>query len=191
MKKIAFVVNTSWHTYNFRLGLIKSFQRQGYEVIAISPKDDFSQKLIDHDIKHYDIKINNIGTNPFEDALLTYNYYKLYKEIKPDLVMHFTAKPNIYGSFAAKMLGIPAISSITGLGTIFLHDSFALRVAKVIYRLALKIPQKVFFENPNDRDLFVKEGFAPREKTVLAPGCGINTEHFKPALKRVEAQENK
>ena len=191
MKRIAFVVNTSWHIYNFRLGLIKAFQRQGYEVVAISPKDDFTQKLIDNNIKHYDIEINNIGTNPVEDAKLTHDYYKLYKEIKPDLVMHFTAKPNIYGSIAAKMLGIPSISSITGLGTIFLHSSLALKVAKMMYKVALKMPKKVFFENPNDRDLFVNHGFADEEKTVRAPGWGIDTEYLKPASIDAAPGENR
>ncbi|HHH37437.1 MAG TPA: glycosyltransferase family 1 protein, partial [Epsilonproteobacteria bacterium] len=114
MKKIAFVVNTSWHIYNFRLGLIKALQAEGYQVVAISPKDDYTPQLIANDIEHYDVTINNIGTNPFEDAKLTYDYFRLYRRIKPDLVMHFTAKPNIYGSMAAGLLGIPAISSITG-----------------------------------------------------------------------------
>ena len=184
MKIIAFVVNTSWHIYNFRLGLIKALQGEGYRIVAISPHDDFTEKLIENDIEHYDVTINNIGTNPFEDSLLICNYYKLYRSIRPDLLMHFTAKPNIYGSVAAKLLGIPAISSITGLGTIFLHSSIALSVAKLMYRITLRVPKKVFFENHNDRDLFVEKRYVPIEKTVLAPGSGINTALFRPRISK-------
>ena len=180
MKTIAIVINTSWHIYNFRLGLIEALQENGYKIIAIAPIDDYSQKLIEKNVEHHDIAMNNKGTNPFEESKLIYSYYKLYKKIKPDMLLHYTAKPNIYGSIAAKMLGIPVINNITGLGTIFLHDSLSSKIAKLLYRVTLKIPHKVFFENPNDKNIFVEQKFIENKKADLIPGCGINTDRYRP-----------
>ncbi len=191
MKTIGIVINTSWHIYNFRTGLITELQKMGYKVVAIAPKDIYSQKLIDTDMDYFDIKMNNMGTNPIDDAKLIYSYYKLYKKIKPDILLHYTIKPNIYGSIAAKMLNIPVISSITGLGTVFLHDKLSSKVAKLLYKVTLKIPEKVFFENESDKNIFLKQGFVKHEKIVLIPGAGINTNAFMPMKQVKSCEKNK
>jgi glycosyltransferase involved in cell wall biosynthesis len=129
---------------------------------------------------YFEIKMNNMGTNPVEDTELIYDYYQLFKEIKPDILLLYTIKPNIYGSIAAKLLDIPVISSITGLGTVFLHDNVSSKIAKLLYKIALKIPRKVFFENPYDEKVFIDQGFVEKEKVVLIPGAGINTHKFMP-----------
>ncbi len=162
MKTIGIVINTSWHIYNFRTGLIKALLEMGYRVVAIAPKDIYSPKLIETGMDYFDIKMNNMGTNPVEDSKLIYEYYKLFKKIKPDLLLLYTIKPNIYGSVAAKMLNIPVIGSITGLGTVFLHDNISSKIAKLLYRIALKIPRKVFFENPYDKKVFIDQGFVEK-----------------------------
>lgn len=179
-KKVAIVINTSWNIFNFRLGLLKALQEEGYHVVAIAPTDEYSQKLEDLGIKHYDIKINNKGTNPIEDAKLVFAFRKLYKEIVPDVILQYTIKPNIYGSIAAGMLGIPVISNISGLGTVFLNNSVSSKVAHFLYKVALKVPQKVFYQNAHDRQLFIDKRLVSAEKTALLPGSGIDTEVFKP-----------
>ncbi len=189
MKTIGIVINTSWHIYNFRTGLIKALQEMGYRVVAIAPQDIYSQKLVDTDMDYHDIKMNNMGTNILEDTKLTYSYYKVFKKIKPDLLLLYTIKPNIYGSIAAKMLNIPVISSITGLGTVFLHDNLSSKVAKLLYKVTLNIPGKVFFENPHDKKVFLDQGFVKKEKTVLTPGACIDTNEFRP-IEQVKFNEN-
>jgi len=189
MKTIGIVINTSWHIYNFRAGLIKTLQEMGYKVVAIAPKDVYSQKLIDTEMDYHDIEMNNMGTNIVEDTKLTYSYYKVFKKIKPDLLLLYTIKPNIYGSIAAKMLNIPVISSITGLGTVFLHDNLSSKVAKLLYKVTLKIPGKVFFENPHDKKVFLDQGFVKKEKVVLIPGAGINTNEFMPMAESSSDEE--
>lgn len=180
MKTIGIVINTSWHIYNFRTGLVAALQKMGYKVVAIAPKDVYSPKLIESGMDYFEIEMNNMGTNPIEDTKLTCEYYKLFEKIKPDLLLLYTIKPNIYGSIAAKMLNIPVISSITGLGTVFLHDNISSKIAKLLYKIALKIPRKVFFENPYDKDVFIDQGFVEKEKVVLIPGAGINTNEYSP-----------
>ena len=186
-KTIAIVINTSWNIFNFRLGLLKALQEEGYKIVAIAPRDEYSEKLEALGFEYHNIDINNKGTNPLEDAKLVFAFYKLYKKIAPDVILQYTIKPNIYGSMAAGMLGIPVISNISGLGTVFLNDSLSSKVARFLYKVALKVPKKVFYQNAHDRELFVQSNLVKAEKTELLPGSGIDIEKYKP-LK--EKQEN-
>jgi glycosyltransferase involved in cell wall biosynthesis len=186
-RTIAIVINTSWNIFNFRTGLLKALQKEGYKVVAMAPTDAYSKKLEELGIEHYDIEINNKGTNPIEDAKLIFAFQKLYKEINPNVILQYTIKPNIYGSMAAGMLGIPVISNISGLGTVFLNDSLSSKIARFLYRIALKVPQKVFYQNAHDRELFIESGLVNEERTDLLPGSGINTEKFKPEEVRNES----
>ncbi|MDQ7047430.1 MAG: glycosyltransferase family 4 protein [Sulfurovum sp.] len=179
-KTVAIVINTSWNIYNFRLGLLLKLQADGYKIVCIAPKDEYSEKLESLGFAYHNIDINNKGTNPLEDAKLVFAFYKLYKEIAPDVLLQYTIKPNIYGSMAAGMLGIPVISNISGLGTVFLNNSFSSKIARFLYRVALRVPQKIFYQNAHDRELFVKSNLVKAEKTDLLPGSGIDTEKFKP-----------
>jgi len=186
-KTIAIVINTSWNIFNFRLGLLKALQEEGYKIVAIAPRDEYTEKLEALGFEYHNIDINNKGTNPLEDAKLVFAFYKLYKKIAPDVILQYTIKPNIYGSMAAGMLGIPVISNISGLGTVFLNDSLSSKVARFLYKVALKVPKKVFYQNAHDRELFVQSNLVKAEKTELLPGSGIDIEKYKP-LK--EKQEN-
>ncbi len=183
-KTIAIAINTSWNIFNFRLGLLKALQEEGYKVIAIAPTDEYSQKLEERGIEHRNITINNKGTNPVEDAKLVFAFRKLYKEINPDVILQYTIKPNIYGSMAAGMLGIPVISNISGLGTVFLNDSLSSKIARLLYKIALRTPKKVFFQNTHDKALFIDSKLVTEAQTGLLPGSGINTELFKPEEKQ-------
>ena len=180
MKIIALSINTAWNIYNFRLGLIKALQKEGYKLVAIAPKDSYSKKLEKKGIKVFDIKMNNKGTNPIEDLKLIIDYVNIYKTLKPDLVLSYTIKPNIYGSIAAGILKIPVISNISGLGTVFLNDSMTSKIARNLYKIGLKFPKRVFFQNGDDRDLFIKYKLVDPKKTDLLPGSGIDTNKFAP-----------
>jgi len=179
-KTIAIIINTTWNIYNFRSGLIQVLQKEGYNVIAISPKDEYAKKLEEIGCKHFHIDIDNKGANPIKDMKLVLDYYKLFKQNNIDLVLGYTIKPNIYGSFASKLANIPIITNISGLGTVFLNDNFSSKVAKLLYKLALKIPKKVFFQNRDDLELFVKLNLVNKNKTRIIPGSGIDTNKFFP-----------
>lgn len=178
--KIAIVINTSWNIYNFRMGLIKSLKANGIEVYTIAPEDDFSTLLVENDCNYTPVKMDNTGTNPVNDIKLTYRLYHIYKKIRPDLILHFTIKPNIYGTAAATLLGIPVINNVCGLGTIFMKKKLVNTLAKFMYRLAFRYPKKVFFQNNNDRELFIREKFIKEEITELVPGSGIDLTRFIP-----------
>ena len=179
-KTVAIVINTSWNIYNFRIGLLRALQEEGYRVVAIAPEDAYAARLEALGIEHYDVKINNKGTSPIEDLKLLFAFREHYQKIAPDVILHYTIKPNIYGSMAAGMLGIPVIGNISGLGTLFIHEGFSSKAARFLYKIALKVPRKIFFQNAYDRALFIDSRLVPAEKTDLLPGSGIDTEKFKP-----------
>ena len=177
-KKIVLSSNTSWYIYNFRSGLVKKLLKD-YEVTVIAPKDKYSKKLINLGCRYFDIYIDNKGTNPINDLRTLWQYLKLYKRIKPDIALHFTIKPNIYGNIASLFLKIPVINTITGLGTVFIKENFITFIAKVLYKVALK-NSFVFFQNKNDKDLFLKYNLITTQNVDVLPGSGVDIQKFKP-----------
>ena len=187
MIKIAIVSNTSWSIYNFRLNLARILKQNAYEVVLIAPYDEYSERL-GEEFECHDIYMNNKGTNPMEDLKTTFEFYKLYKNIKPDVALHFTIKPNIYGNIACNLLGIKMINNISGLGTVFIKESVVTKIVKQLYKYSLSKSSKVFFQNSDDRNLFIDNGLVLKDKGDLLPGSGIDTQKFKPI--QIEKKDN-
>ena len=179
---VAIVLNTSWNIYNFRLGLIRALKEKGYRVLLIAPRDDYTEKLEAEGFLYYEIKMNNKGVNPLEDLKLTRDFYKLYQEIKPNIIFNYTIKPNIYSSLAAKKLNIPVINNITGLGTVFLNNNLSSHIARWLYKISIN-KNSVVFQNRDDMKLFIKKGLVQESSVTLISGSGIDTERFKPLSK--------
>lgn len=187
--KIAIVLNTSWNVYNFRLGLIEALRKNGHQVMIVAPYDPYSQRLEELGFKYYPVNMDSKGVNPVKDASLVLELYKLYKKITPDIVLHYTVKPNIYGTLAAKAAGIPMINNVCGLGTVFLQKGWVSVIAKLLYRVAFRYPHKVFFQNHDDFQLFVREKLIKPNIADTVPGSGINLSKFQPnALKGISSR---
>lgn len=178
--RIAITVNTSWNIYNFRLGLIKALQEKGHEVYAVAPEDNYSLKLKGEGCIFYKVNMDNKGGNPLNDIHLFFQLRSAYREIQPDIILQYTIKPNIYGTLAARSLGIPVINNVSGLGTVFLHNNFVSKAAKFLYKLAFRYPARVFFQNKDDRDLFLNLKIVSESIAGLVPGSGVDTEKFRP-----------
>jgi glycosyltransferase involved in cell wall biosynthesis len=179
--RIAIVINKSWNIYNFRMGLVHTFLKLGYQVIAIAPQDEYSKKLIEAGCEYYPVEMENKGTNPLQDMLLIRRFYHIYRQVKPDVILQYTIKPNIYGTLAARLAGIPTINNVSGLGTVFLIRNLVSQVALALYRLAFRFPAKVFFQNQDDRHLFLQHKLIKQHLTDVLPGSGIDTQRFCPA----------
>ncbi|WP_158524971.1 glycosyltransferase family 4 protein [Winogradskyella epiphytica] len=177
--KIVIAINTSWNIYNFRLGLIKALQVQGYHVLAVAPNDEYVTLLESEGVECVPIDINSKGTSIKEDLGLIRSYYKLYKDIKPNLILSYTIKPNIYGNYAAKALGIPVINNVSGLGTLFIKKNLSTFIAYGLYKTAFLKSDWVFFQNTEDQNLFHTKKLINIKKTSIIPGSGVNTETFK------------
>ncbi len=182
MKKIVISVNDSWYAYNMRFNLALAFKKEGYEVVFVSPYDEYSKK-IQQELQYVDMPLDVQGTNPIEDIKTIYRYYKLYQDIKPDIILHYTIKPNIYGTFAASMLSIPSINNIAGLGTLFIKQNLTTKIAKWLYRFSQKRATKVFFQNSDDYRMFIDEKIVEQYKCDVLPGSGVDIEKFKPIKK--------
>ena len=176
--RIVISINTSWNIYNFRLKLIEALQDEGHEIIAIAPKDDYVSKLESIGVACYNVTLNQKGTNPIKDLSLTYQYCKLFKKLKPDCVLSYTIKPNIYGNFAARLLNIPVINNISGLGTLFIKKSIATHFGKLLYKLSLNSTRHVFFQNSDDKSLFVKNKLLKKSISSVIPGSGVDVNKF-------------
>jgi glycosyltransferase involved in cell wall biosynthesis len=179
MKKVIIVSNTSWSLFNFRLRLARHLQLNGYAVVLIAPYDEYSDTLCE-EFEYHNINLDNKGTNPKEDIKTVVGFYKLYKKIKPDIVLHFTIKPNIYGTIACSLLGIKSINNIAGLGTLFIKQNFITKIAMYLYKYSQRKADKIFFQNKDDFDMFTSEGLVDKVKSDILPGSGVDINRFIP-----------
>ena len=176
--KIAIVLNTSWNIYNFRMNFIRALQFEGHEIHTIAPLDSYTHKLEEAGCFHHKVRMDSRGANPIKDIALIFELGILYKRIKPDVILHYTIKPNVYGTLAASFLKIPVINNVCGLGTVFLKRNFTSIIAIGLYKLSFRFAKKVFFQNPEDKDLFISKKLVTREAADIVQGSGIDTNHF-------------
>lgn len=179
--KIIICLNTAWNLVNFRASLIRALVAAGHEVVAVAPDDKYAASLNVLGCRFVPLHMENGGTNPVQDALLTWRFVRLFVSERPDVYLGYTVKPNVYGSLAAHMLGISVINNIAGLGAVFIKDGWLVRVVRWLYRMALNRSFKVFFQNNDDRQLFISGGLVRAEVTELLPGSGIDLNRFTPA----------
>ncbi|MEQ8582163.1 MAG: glycosyltransferase family 4 protein [Marinoscillum sp.] len=178
--KIAIIINTSWNIYNFRRGLVRYFLDRGDEVITIAPEDAYSAKLEEIGCRFIHMPMSASGMNPVTDFVLLLKLRNLLKAERPDVVLTYTIKPNIYGSLAAGWLRIPCICNVSGLGTTFLWKGWVKKMATTLYSFAFRFNRWVFFQNADDRDEFGRFVKIDMSKTSLLPGSGVDIDYFKP-----------
>lgn len=179
-KKILFLSNTAFSMFNFRQGILERLIVDEYKIITVGPKDAYSAKLGAMGCEVIEMPMAVKGVNPLEDLFLLGQLRHLYKTIKPDFIFHYTIKPNIYGSVAAWLAGVPSIAVTTGLGYTFIQNNWVARVARLLYMAAFLSPKEVWFLNENDRQTFLHHRLVAPDKAVLLHGEGVNTTHFFP-----------
>ncbi|MTI29493.1 glycosyltransferase family 1 protein [Cytophagales bacterium RKSG123] len=188
--RVAIVLNTSWNIYNFRKGLVKALMQKGFEVFAIAPEDQFSHKLVELGCQYEKVTMDSRGANPVKDFGLTLELFQIYKRIKPDIILHFTIKPNIYGTLAARVLNIPVINNVCGLGTVFLNENLVSKIAFTMYKFTFRFPKKVFFQNSQDQQLFIDRSLVNSVQTEVIPGSGIRLDQFTPNVGKENVTDN-
>ena len=191
MKKILIVDNSSWNIYNFRMPLVKALSLRFDEVTVVTPVDEYIHYLHETEfIKH--IACNQLRprkVSPLRDLLLFLELLKIYLREKPDLIVLFTIKPNIFGNLVAALLGINTISVITGLGFTFLHPKGINQFIPLLYKIAFKRTKKVIFYNPDDRALFAKRKLVKAHQCETVPGSGIDTNYYYPMKRAVRTEQ--
>lgn len=180
MKKILILANNDVGLYRFRHELIEELLKEN-EVVISCPKGDSVNFLIDVGCKFIDTQVDRRGINPKTDFKLFLNYKKIIKSEKPDLIITYTIKPNVYGGFAARLAKVPYAVNITGLGTAFQNSGILKKLVTDMYKISCKKAKTVFFENDENRQIFIKEKIVKEEQTCLLNGAGVNLEHFAAA----------
>ena len=178
-KKILISSNSVWNVVNFRKGVVLELVNRGFEVIVAAPEDNNILKLRDLNCKYININIDNKGINPINDFYLFFQYLKIFKQVKPDVILTYTVKPNIYSSIVASILSIPVVNNISGLGTAFIEGGLLGKVVSFLYKVSLKKSRCVFFQNNDDKDLFLKEGLVSKSQIDTLPGSGVNLEYYQ------------
>lgn len=182
-QSIAFVANTSWSIYKFRLYLIERLLEEGFAIFVLAPRDPYTVKfeqlkgLTYVELRHFRAK----SISPIQDLLLYHELYAHYRKLRPGIIFHYTVKANLYGTRAAARAGIPSISIITGLGYTFSSEGWLQRGVRIGYRRELQKSTGVWFLNSDDRQIFISQHLVPAEKTFLLPGEGVDAGHFFPA----------
>src|SRR5699024_8034977 len=177
MKKIVILSNHHVYTYNFRKEIIQRLIKEKYKVYVVLPYGEKVKLLSEMGCKFINIKLDRRGKNPFKDLKLLYSYYKILKKIKPDAVLSYTIKPNIYGGIVCRMLKIPFYPNITGLGSAVENKSLIQRQLIRLYRLAYKNASCVFFQNEENYKFFVDNNIKINNYEII-PGSGVNTDEF-------------
>jgi len=184
-KIIVFTSNTAFSLYNFRLHIMRELKIRGYRVIAVSPNESEYASFLAKEFEFYPIKnLDRKGKNPFKDILLLFEYLRLYKRLKPHLIINFTIKPNIYSSIAGGILGIPSISVVTGLGYVFISKTWLTNLVKLLYKIAFRFNRIVVFQNRDDSEEL--KSLTDR-KAHLIESSGVDTDYFSPSF----CEENK
>ena len=176
-KRVLFLVNHDVVIYNFRLEVVEKLIEEGHEVHISSPYGERIDDLVALGAKFHEIVINRHGMNPIAEVNLLRDYQKLLKKVKPDIVLGFTIKPNIYGAIAARQARIPFVSNITGLGTAVENGGWKQKLFVSMYKYAFKDIQRVFFQNTENQQFFVDNKIAVG-KHMLIPGSGVNLNRF-------------
>ncbi len=158
-------------------------------MIAIAPPDQAADGIRALGCRFVPLEIDSKSRSPFHDLRLLLRYRKILRRERPDIFLGFTIKPNLYGSLAAQGRGIPVINNISGLGTAFIGGGVLSRLVARLYRAALRRSHLVFFQNPEDRDLFVSRRLVAAERTALLPGSGIDLSRFTPPASAIENKD--
>jgi glycosyltransferase involved in cell wall biosynthesis len=176
---VCLVCNTAWAIYVYRPGLLKTLLAHGVRVTVLAPRDRTWTALQAMRVQCIEIPMVAKGTNPLTDLVTLVALWRQYRALKPDVVFHYTVKPNIYGSVAAALASVKSVAVTTGLGYVFIQRSRAAQIARCLYKLAFRFPREVWFLNPDDQRTFAEAGLlAHPERARLLRSEGIDLTQF-------------
>lgn len=178
---VVIAANAAWNLVNFRSGLIKALINAGYDVVAAAPPDPRAEAALQTlGARFAAVPIDSKGVSPARDLKTLLAFTRLFRAERPLCMLGYTVKPNVYGSLAARICGVPAVNNISGLGTAFIAKTWLTPVVERLYRTGLSRAHHVFFQNEDDRALFVARRLVRPDRTRVLPGSGIDLSAFAP-----------
>lgn len=179
-KEVWVAINTTWNIFNFRRGLISALGQAGFHVAAYAPPDDYVERVEVFGARYVPMQLNNAGTHPLRELTSLWRMVRLLGRERPALLLTYTPKVNIYLALAARVWGIPVVANVSGLGRTFIAGGWLTRVARILYREAFSWPRCIFFQNAEDRQVFLNAGLVRDDRTALLPGSGVDVSLFSP-----------
>ena len=176
--KILVAANDSYGLYLFRRDLISRMIADGHEVFVSLPEGDCTKRIKALGCTFLETDIDRRGINPVRDIALFCKYNRMLEKIRPDLVVTYTIKPNIYCGMAARRNHIPYAINITGLGTAFQKDGMLKTLVRGLYRAGCGAAKVVFTENPGIKEELVSLKLFPKKRICVLHGAGVNTDYF-------------
>ena len=178
-RRVLLTANTAWNIRNYRMPLVHALLQDGAEVLVLAPEDDSSAILRAEGCKVYDLPMDARGTT-WRDARLIARLRQEFARLRPDIILSYTIKNNIYGGLAARSLGIPILPNVTGRGAAFQASPLVQAIARQLYRQAFRGASEVFFQNAEDLSLFRDLGLILAQQGYLLKGSGIDLTEFAP-----------
>lgn len=179
-KRILVLGNCSLVVFGMRGELVERLVKEGYEVVVSFPTGSLGKEenpSEEYGCTYIETSVDRRGTNIFRDVQLLQSYIKLIKKVRPDVVLTYTVKCSIYGGIACRLLKVPYVVNITGLGKGLAEGGLRQKIVVMLYKLAIKSAECVFFQNQNDRQFFTNHKIRYKKDDVL-PGSGVNLSKF-------------
>lgn len=190
-KKLLVVANSSWNIYNFRLNLLHQLYKHECEIVTVSPVDEYLKFICEiPGLRQIALKqLSRKATNPFKDLKLLFELKHVFKAEKPDIIVLYTHKPNIYGGVAAHLAGIKSVAVVTGLGYAFIRDGWLSKLTQMLYKFSSRFHSKVIFENKDDLELFQRLKIIKPEQGVAVKGCGVDMTRYKASKPKTKNEK--
>jgi glycosyltransferase involved in cell wall biosynthesis len=186
---VVVAANDGWNIVNYRAGLIRALKAAGFGVAVLASDGPHVSAIEQLGAEFHPVAMSPRGTSPIADLGVVARYVRVLRAVRPAAFLGFTAKPNIYGSIAARLCGVPVINNVSGLGTVFTRQSLLRRLVETLYGIALRQSATVFFQNRDDLALFERAGLVSPAQTALLPGSGVDLAHFAPAERTVASEQ--
>ena len=169
--------NSCWNLFNFRHDLIKELNKK-HTIIIVAPYDKYLKKITYKNIFFSPIYLKRNKKSIISDFICLIQYFFIIKKYKPDYLIAFTIKPNIYSSIASFFSKTKTINNITGLGSTLLKNNYFTKFIFLFYKIAFRNSYKIIFQNTDDKELFIKKKISYENNSILIPGSGININNF-------------
>jgi len=180
-KTIVLVSNTSWYLWNFRRRLATEILDRGFRLVFMAPQDAYSEKL--REISTFvPITLSRKGKNPITELLAMRHISKILGRERADVVLSWTPKLNLYCGLISRFSKFQLIPNVAGLGTVFVNDGLLVKLVGALYRLAFARLSTVFFQNREDRQIFIDAGWLQRKAVRMLPGSGVDLDRFRATL---------
>lgn len=188
--RIAVVANTAWYLLNFRGSLIRRLLNAGHTVIAVAPSGEGDSEFLRQGVTFESVPISGGGTNPWVEFRSVMGLYAVFRRHRIELVLSYTPKGNLYSALAGIACGLTFVPNVSGLGRSFIRKSFVTHVVSTLYRLTFGRARHVFFQNNEDRQIFIDAGFVRPEQSERLPGSGVDLSKFALSLPPVSTSND-